>query len=1123
MNKIYKLVWSKARNCYVAVSELAINRTKALGRNGIARTVVAGVLACVLSCGAVMPVSAAEPGKEIGTNSVANGEYSISTGKNSIAIGKGAVATGDNMTRESIESALANNKQIQDTIDASRAVYQQQLKDYNTANTAFQNANEVYLKVKGQDEQNAIWQAEIDNTLQPNVTSTTNTYNTAKSEYDTLYNNFQARLSEIKNINFNNYIVNGEIDRDNVAVQLKSNTEIGTSFDLPVSFYRNYIDNYIANEGDKDFYASKASVFGNYTYNGIHFLGEHLTDPYTYIAQYGNDNIATAKIINAFCDVDNILTNLQPFKYGVVGSNNGITFSNSRNLPCRSQSILFGSKYGVVSNFFELSLDDNSYQNSLTDLNNTYQTNLDNLINISNYLYSKNIISESEKNQLITKLSNEALAELNMGKNYLAMAHEQYLYLNSTNETDKLSHLSNKVNYKILGSQYAQSTEFYRSVDSEGNLYDKAIGTGFNGFTGVYSPVDDKIYPYDNSLFHIDYDSSTILIGGYLSKYFYNHITAVQDSTISSFEALRDQFDLQIADKRDAMETALIDKTSAETALSNKQAQIANNQPTASERAQAETAAAKAAELEQQRLKLEADEVALNAAKEQLENLVELKDIGDSAIAIGNNTLTTGKNAIGQGTDTIVTGEEAVGIGNKNIITAKQAVGFGSENSVSGEESLAVGHNNGVTGTQSLAVGTGNIIKGNHSGAIGDPNIVNGDNSYAVGNNSKIAEGTSDVFVFGNNVNATANDVIALGSGSDASQEHTVSVGSSSQKRRIVNVANGVADSDVATVGQVKALSTPVHGVGVNNIPDTSFNYNGEGAMGVDSIAIGDAKAAGSASVAIGAGALATGSNSIAFGTNATATGDGMTREQVNSILSNNKVIRDTLDNARSGYTASKAAYDRQKEIWEGQNEAVARVNAANEKVAGYQAEIDNTLQPNADAANSAYNTAKGEYDALYNDLQNRLSNIKNIDFSLYANTETGIVDRDEIASKLKNDTEAGTSFDMPQSFYRNYVDNYIKAEGDLRQNEILYNKLSAKRLLSKPNPQVYYVSNGDISAPSNLLSLIGCNVDNDMVFYRGFLIRDIVGANLSGIDYSAKHEGTSSPQFQYGLPTFSF
>lgn len=51
MNKIYKLVWSKVKNCYVVASELAKSYTKSPKSGVIVRTVVAGVLACILSCG----------------------------------------------------------------------------------------------------------------------------------------------------------------------------------------------------------------------------------------------------------------------------------------------------------------------------------------------------------------------------------------------------------------------------------------------------------------------------------------------------------------------------------------------------------------------------------------------------------------------------------------------------------------------------------------------------------------------------------------------------------------------------------------------------------------------------------------------------------------------------------------------------------------------------------------------------------------------------------------------------------------------------------------------------------------------------------------------------------------
>ena len=54
MNKIFKLVWSKVKNCYVVVSELAKNRTKAPDGKAVSHTVVVGILTCVLSCGTVM-------------------------------------------------------------------------------------------------------------------------------------------------------------------------------------------------------------------------------------------------------------------------------------------------------------------------------------------------------------------------------------------------------------------------------------------------------------------------------------------------------------------------------------------------------------------------------------------------------------------------------------------------------------------------------------------------------------------------------------------------------------------------------------------------------------------------------------------------------------------------------------------------------------------------------------------------------------------------------------------------------------------------------------------------------------------------------------------------------------
>lgn len=55
MNKIYKIVWSKVKNCYVVASELAKSHTKAPRSGVTSRSFVAGVLACAMCSGILTP------------------------------------------------------------------------------------------------------------------------------------------------------------------------------------------------------------------------------------------------------------------------------------------------------------------------------------------------------------------------------------------------------------------------------------------------------------------------------------------------------------------------------------------------------------------------------------------------------------------------------------------------------------------------------------------------------------------------------------------------------------------------------------------------------------------------------------------------------------------------------------------------------------------------------------------------------------------------------------------------------------------------------------------------------------------------------------------------------------
>ena len=81
MNKIFKVIWSKSKQCYVVVSEIAKNKT------GKKKIVVAGILAALaMQTAGVTDVEAAPIPGDLASASFANG--TVGSGKtNGLAIG----------------------------------------------------------------------------------------------------------------------------------------------------------------------------------------------------------------------------------------------------------------------------------------------------------------------------------------------------------------------------------------------------------------------------------------------------------------------------------------------------------------------------------------------------------------------------------------------------------------------------------------------------------------------------------------------------------------------------------------------------------------------------------------------------------------------------------------------------------------------------------------------------------------------------------------------------------------------------------------------------------------------------------------------------------------------------
>ena len=90
MNKIFKVVWSKSKECYVVVSEFAKNNS------GKKKIVVAGIFAALAMTNANVALAVNEVPTSTGGASVAFGDSATVTGANAVGLGNNASVTGVN-------------------------------------------------------------------------------------------------------------------------------------------------------------------------------------------------------------------------------------------------------------------------------------------------------------------------------------------------------------------------------------------------------------------------------------------------------------------------------------------------------------------------------------------------------------------------------------------------------------------------------------------------------------------------------------------------------------------------------------------------------------------------------------------------------------------------------------------------------------------------------------------------------------------------------------------------------------------------------------------------------------------------------------------------------------------
>ena len=217
--------------------------------------------------------------------------------------------------------------------------------------------------------------------------------------------------------------------------------------------------------------------------------------------------------------------------------------------------------------------------------------------------------------------------------------------------------------------------------------------------------------------------------------------------------------------------------------------------------------------------------------------------VGYYNVAIGGNNTATGTMvASAVGLSNTASGSGAAAYGTMNTASQKGAVAMGMMNTASGQYASALGGYNTAAGENSTATGQEVKVYGTNSASFGYQNTVGaattendetvidpekGNNSYVFGAGNTVT--ANNALVLGSNVTTVADSSVVIGNGSTSEDENTVSVGSAALQRKIVHVAAGTVNTDVATYGQLIAAKDggyQVASTDANTAQSVELEYN---------------------------------------------------------------------------------------------------------------------------------------------------------------------------------------------------------------------------------------------------------------------------------------------------------
>jgi len=631
-----------------------------------------------------------DSGLELGTNARARGNGSIATGYGSLAVGNNAVATGGNETKDTINSKLNENRQKLHEIDVAQNTVTSLVNEIQKIRSEQARTIEAGERVKQVrlakekaykdflNKQNA-WTTEVANSAE--------FLHNAQSKLDDLNNRLGAvnRLGGVD--------ISSEDGLTAAAANLKRMTEEGSTLDLPLdSFYKEYIKAHYKAIGDLRLKEIEKEKYGKSSYD--YSNGYTKFDDYLSVNSYGSADYVVSSYYYGGGNyreyvpyIDNILKNLK---------NKDIENKNLKPLLTNNMGS-FGFDLTAINNDGTLSYFNKTLDSILTNEKiSWYENNAhpsDNLNFLPYIEVNKNSISEEIYNNILNtwdRIWNAVDSNVSKYNNPLLNEEEKKLIKNSI--YNRLLNYKSNLKKIYYQKKYEESGNTVW-LDKKQNT-NKELESEFNQ------------YPYNKEIWELDRKKRKELDDA-RKQWLKENIIDVKESNKITTNKLTS--DLETALKINRNEVAEKEKQIATLKASADQAKKnwESINPNASDLLYMEQYEALMRQLTTKAKELQQNQERLTALKKEL-TLHDLTNVGENAMAIGTNSLSTGSNSIAIGTSTIVTGEN----------------------------SISIGKNSAVTGTNSIAVGVGHIVIGNNSGALGDPNTIYGDNSYAFGNNN---------------------------------------------------------------------------------------------------------------------------------------------------------------------------------------------------------------------------------------------------------------------------------------------------------------------------------------------------------------------------------------------------